>query len=563
MRRFEGAREPPSMTAGASGRAIRGRKNESAGRTPKSVAPRARARLHSPSFRPPRHPEEPLPLPRFATAPFVLALLVSLPAPSSAQQPFDFYARGPYRGGIPRPEEVLGYPPGTFHTGYGNMERYVRELVTRVQDRARLMSFGRTYEARERLLLFVSSTRNLNRLEEIQRATARLADPRGLSDAEAERLIQDTPATVWLNYSIHGDESASFEAMAQVAYQLVAGEDSTTRAIRGQCVVILNLAHNPDGHERFVTWVNALGQGNPDPLALEQQGQQPWGIRGRTNHYQIDLNRDALAMSQAESQQMAQTFRQWNPQVFVDHHGQVKSYFFAPSAIPINPLLPAADVARWTERFGRANAQAFDRYGWNYYVRDVFDLFYPGYWDSWPTLHGAVGMTYETDGGGNLAIRRDDETVVTLLDGIQRHFVASLSTCLVAAQHRAERLRDFYRFARAGIDDGRRGEVRAYALDPADDPVRAAALAEVLMRHGIEVRWHAGSLSAKRARAVWWDPGADEATRGGGTATKSAVSKNAKPGNPANDPPGGMQIPPRAPARDLTFESGAWIVDLA
>ena len=25
----------------------------------------------------------------------------------------------------------------------------------------------------------------------------------------------------------------------------------------------MNLAHNPDGHERFVTWINALGSGNP------------------------------------------------------------------------------------------------------------------------------------------------------------------------------------------------------------------------------------------------------------------------------------------------------------
>src|SRR5207247_9671516 len=139
--------------------------------------------------------------------------------------------------------------------------------------------FGRTYEFRERALLIITSPENLAKLDAIREATAKLADPRRLaSPAEAERLIRDTPVTVWLNYSIHGDESASFEAMAQVAYQLAAGEDSTTRAILEHCVVVMNLAHNPDGHERFVTWINALGQGNPDPLAIEQQRQQPWGI---------------------------------------------------------------------------------------------------------------------------------------------------------------------------------------------------------------------------------------------------------------------------------------------
>ena len=177
----------------------------------------------------------------------------------------------------------------------------------------------------------------------------------------AEQLIRDTPVTVWLNYSIHGDESASFEAMAQVAYQLAAGDDSLTRAILDRCVVVMNLAHNPDGHERFVTWINAMGSGNPDPMALEQQGQQPWGIGGRTNHYQIDLNRDALAMSQVESRQMGEAFRAWRPQVFVDHHGQTASYFFAPPSPPLNPELSAGDVKKWTEIFGAANAAAFDR----------------------------------------------------------------------------------------------------------------------------------------------------------------------------------------------------------
>ncbi|HKQ59171.1 MAG TPA: M14 family zinc carboxypeptidase, partial [Candidatus Eisenbacteria bacterium] len=425
----------------------------------------------------------------FAWHCFALLALLAPPA-HAAPARFDFYDRGPYREGIPRPAAVLGYEPGTFHTTYGNMERYVDTLVSAASDRMQRQPFGRTYEFRERATLVISSPENLKRLDAIREATAKLADPRKLANAaEGERLIKDTPVTVWLNYSIHGDESASFEAMMQVAYQLAAGEDSTTRAILDRCVIVMNLAHNPDGHERFVTWINALGQGNPDPWAIEQQRQQPWGIGGRTNHYQVDLNRDALAMSQVESRQMSQTFRYWNPQVFVDHHGQTASYFFAPPAAPINPALPAGEVAKWTDVFGRANAAAFDRYGWNYYVRDVFDLYYPGYWDSWPSLRGAVGMTYETDGGGNLAIRRDDETVVTLLDGIRRHFTASLATAAAAAAHREERLRDYFRFAVSAIDEGRSGAVRAYLLDPGPDLARAAALVENLFDTGVEVRW--------------------------------------------------------------------------
>ena len=474
---------------------------------------------------------------------FSLLPLLAFAAPAR----FDFYDRGPYRSGIPRPAAVLGYEPGTYHTSYGNMERYVDALARAASDRVVREPFGRTYEFRERAVLVVSSPENLKRLDAIREATAKLADPRTLANAaEADRLIRGTPATLWLNYSIHGDESASFEAMMQVAYQLAAGEDSTTRAILDRCVVVMNLAHNPDGHERFVTWINALGQGNPDPWAIEQQRQQPWGIGGRTNHYQVDLNRDALAMSQVESRQMAQTFRRWNPQVFVDHHGQTASYFFAPPASPLNPALPAAEVRKWTEIFGRANAAAFDRYGWNYYVRDVFDLYYPGYWDSWPSLRGAVGMTYETDGGGNLAIRRDDETVVTLLDGIRRHFTASLATAAAAAQHREERLRDYHRFAVSAIDEGRRGPVRGFLLNPHGDPARAAALVENLLDTGVEVRWVPGPFIARAPQFIWMEP------------PRTAPRAGPKP-SPRVGTPRGVDFP----WDGMSFGDGAYLVDLA
>jgi hypothetical protein len=278
------------------------------------------------------------------------------------------------------------------------------------------------------------------------------------------------------------------------------------------------------------------------------------------------LNRDALAMSQAESRQMARAFRRWNPQVFVDHHGQTASYFFAPPAAPINPTLSAGEVAKWTDVFGRANAAAFDRYGWNYYVRDVFDLYYPGYWDSWPSLRGAVGMTYETDGGGNLAIRRDDETVVTLLDGIRRHFTASLATAAAAAAHREERLRDYHRFAAAAIDEGKRGPVRAFVLDPGKDPARAAALAENLLDSSVEVQWVPGPVRSAAARPVWAD------VAGGGSAAvaddaksgaKSDAKSGAKGGKPAPPPRSGTPRGPEAPFAPREFAGGAFVVDLA
>jgi hypothetical protein len=476
--------------------------------------------------------------------PVALVAPAQTPASAAAQR-FDFYARGPYHDGVPRPSQILGYEPGTFHTTWGNMERVLDALERARPERVKREPFGRTVESRERSLFIVSSPENLAKLDQIRAGNAKLADPRGVSGGELDRLARELPVTVWLNYSIHGDESASFEAMMQVAYQLVAGDDPLTKGLLQHAVVLMNPAHNPDGHERFVTWINALGQGNPEHWALEQQRSQPWGIGGRRTHYQFDPNRDALAMSQPESRQMSREIRRWRPQVFVDHHGQTASFFFPPTAEPTNHTLGLADYRRWVDRFGRGNAAAFDKYGWEYYVRDVFDFHATGYWDIWPTLQGAIGMTYETDGGGNLAFRRDDETVVTLKDGMARHFTASLATIETAVFFREDRLRDMAAFARVSCAPAA-NQPRAYALDPGEDPVRAAALVENLQYAGVEVEWIAKAISVKGARAIWADPPSHPAPAGGKGLDRSGT------------PPA-----PRAAATEQRFGNGAFVVDLA
>jgi hypothetical protein len=494
----------------------------------------------------------------------LFTLLVLAAAYASPAAGFDFYDRGPYRAGVPRPSDVLGYQPGTYHTNYGNMERYVDVLVHAAPDRCRRVPYGRSYEFRSRALLVVSSPGNLARLEEIRAANRRLADPRRTPPAEAERLIRETPVTVWLNYSIHGDESASFEAMLQVAYQLAAGDDSVTRLILDRCVVLMNLAHNPDGHERFVTWVNAKGTGDPDPWALEQQDQQPWGIGGRTNHYQIDLNRDALGLSQRETREQAAAYRAWRAQVFADHHGQTAQFFFPPPAEAIHPALRGESFMRWMERFGRANAAAFDRYGWEYFVRDVFDFFYPGYWDDWPSLLGAIGMTYETDGGGNLALRRDDETVVTLLDGIARHFVASLATCETAARFREERLRDYVRFQREAIEEGRSGPVKGFVLMPGADTQRAARLVENLLAAGVEVKWVPRAFRSGAARPVLWDAPVVAKAKADAEAKRSGAGGGKAAAAPTEgDAPLVAPHAPEPPVAARSFPAGCYVVDLA
>ena len=115
----------------------------------------------------------------------------------------------------------------------------------------------------------------------------------------------------------------------------------------------------------------------------------------------------------------------------------------------------------------------------------MFDLFYPGYGDSWPTFQGAVGMTFEVGGGGGTAYRREDGEVVTLEGRIRRHVAASLATVATAARERQALLWDSQRARRDRVGLGDRAG--AFLLAEGEDPARAQALAAQLERNGIEV----------------------------------------------------------------------------
>lgn len=438
---------------------------------------------------------------RLAAAAALFCIIASIAFAQRDDSRFDFYARGPFRASVPRPQSVLRFDVGEFHTNYALMERVIEKIAGAAPDRVRVMDIGETNEHRMMHLVAISSPENIARLDQIKANIARLADPRKLSDKEAQSIINETPVIVWLNYTIHGNESASFEAMMQVVYQLAASEEPATQEILKNSIALVNVCANPDGHERFVSWYNSVATGNPEPLANEHR--EPWSVYGRLNHYRFDLNRDNIASSQTETRNVQRAYLEWNPQVFVDHHGQPAQFFFPPAAQPINPNLPQEQTARWLTTFGRANAAQFDQRQWDFYVRDVFDLFYPGYWDSWPSLNGATGMTYETDGGGFKGInwKRDDDTIVTLRSGIAKHFVASMTTLETAARNRAARLNDYYEFRRTGIEEGRTEQMKRIVLLPGKDGGKATELLKVLERAGIEVYFTHESFRSQNAHS--------------------------------------------------------------
>ncbi len=412
-----------------------------------------------------------------------------------------FYPGAQYNPSVPTPKSVLGYAIGEYFTDHYQMEQYIHALEQARPERVKVIRIGQSVERRNMYLVIISAPENMQRLEEIRRTVGRLRDPRQTTPAEAQRIAETTPAIAWMNYANDGNESAAFEACLQVAYHFAAGEDAETLSILKNAVIVLNPAHNPESHQRYIAWMKAsvVGpNGTADRNAAEHHGD--WRMSTNNNHYQIDLNRDAFAASQQETQIVVEQLQRWHPQVFVDHHGETNEYFFAPYAIPVNTNLPPS-TAKWAEVFGKNNSRAFDHYGWTYFAREVFDLHYPGYWDSYPALNGAIGMTYETDGGGRKGLRfeRADGTILTFRDGIHRHVVASITTIKTAADNRKALLRDYYEFFRTGMQEARNEPIKHIVLVPGKRPDLTRALVELLLRHRIEVYRTSAPVTLDRA----------------------------------------------------------------
>jgi hypothetical protein len=420
---------------------------------------------------------------------------------------FSFYDRGPYRTAVPRPESILGYNIGDLNTQFALQERVLLAIADAARDRVRVEEIGATAERRRMRLYIVSSPENIQRLDAIRADLDRLADPRTGSASDLDALAARTPAVVWINESVHGNEAPGFETAMQTLYQLAASDNPATVEALRRTIVVLNPSTNPDGHERFAVWYNSIHVGAPEPFAMEHG--EPWSIQGRFNHYRFDMNRDVMTTTQLEAQALVKAMLRWHPMVAVDQHGQTYNYFFPPTARPMNANM-GPDFQKWMEIYGRANAAAFDAQGWMYYSRDVFDFYGPFYWDSWPSLTGAIGMTYETDCGGWKGIlwRREDGSLCSFRDGIAKHYVTAMATIEATGSRSAERVKDFLKFRREAVEEGRRGSFRRVVLVPGNDPVGAAELVSTLLRSGIEVRRASSAFSAARATAYYDDASA-------------------------------------------------------
>ena len=421
---------------------------------------------------------------------FGLAALTLWGAASAAKKdPFLPDAR--YDPDIPALEKVTGRGWGEKITSHAECEAYLQALAA-ASPRARLFSYGETWEGRKLYYLVIADENRMAHLEEIKASLRELAHPLSLSEARNAELTAGLPVVTWIACTIHGNEPSGADAGLWLAYHLLASrEDSLVERIFRESIVVVDPLQNPDGHDRFV-YYNRHNSGrwpSPDPQAAERQESWPGG---RTNHYLFDMNRDWYAMTQPESKGKVAAFLEWRPQVYLDLHEMETdaTYYFPPTAPPTNPQLSPLQV-RWFEKFGMNNSAWFDRFGFKYYSRESFDAYFPGYGCTWPSLNGAIGMTYEQASSRGLLALRSDETEMSYAETVRHHAISSLATAELAAANREALLKDF---SSTRTPPPALSASRAYLIPAEPDPSRTEKLVGILLKQGLEVRKSASAL---------------------------------------------------------------------
>ncbi len=401
--------------------------------------------------------------------------------------------------GIPSPGEFFGLEPGERFTDVGAVQSYAEALAA-ASEEVELRHYGVTPEGRPLMLLVLSRAGTLENVDRSLESLARLSDP-DLPAGDASKIARREKAVVWFTYGVHGDESSSTEAALWTAWDLASGTSGSSQVL-DSLIVVIDPSANPDGRDRYVQWYRSVRGLEPNPEPSSAEHHQPWP-GGRFNHYLFDLNRDWTWASQPETRARLGEFDRWHPVVHVDFHEMEpgSTYFFFPAASPVNPIYPDYTL-RWGEYFGRENAREFDRRRWLYYTQERFDLFYPGYGDTWPSLVGAIGMTYEQAGGGGagLSVRRADGSTLTLADRLEHHRVAGLTTLRAAAARKSDLLLDYAEFHRS-LRDG----YPDVLLVPGEESAALDALSAILLLQGIEVERATRPFGAKASPHAGFD----------------------------------------------------------
>lgn len=408
------------------------------------------------------------------------ALVLTLIASLSWAQDLSYYLpKGfTYNPAVPTPKQVLGYEVGEWHVTHDQLVTYMK-AVAAASDRVKFKETGRSYEKRPQVLLTITSPTNLSKLDQIKAERAKLRIPGAVVN------IQSMPVVMFMGYSVHGNEPSGANAALVAAYHFAAANEIASDL--ENIVMLLDPAINPDGLNRFASWVNShkayVMNGDPSQRELNEA----WP-RGRTNHYWFDLNRDWLPVQHPESRNRVRVFQSWLPNIHLDFHemGTNSTFFFQPG-VPsrVHPLTPKKNF-ELTEKIGNYHAKALDQIGSLYYNQENYDDFYYGKGSTYPDVQGSIGILFEqASSRGHL--QESSNGMLSFPFTIRNQFTANLSSYQAAKEMRVELnqwMKDFYNEIKKETSSDVN---KAYIFGAKEDEARSFHLADLILQHDIKV----------------------------------------------------------------------------
>jgi hypothetical protein len=386
-----------------------------------------------------------------------------------------------YDPAIPTPKSVIGHEVGEYHVTHDKLASYMYAL-DKASDRITLEVTGYSHEARPLLLLTITSPDNQKNIRNIQAQHVQLTDPTTSSSLDTRNM----PAVFYIGCSIHGNEASGSNAALLFAYHLAAAQGAEIENVLKNTVILLDPSFNPDGMQRFSSWVNSRKSKmiSADPLDMEHN--EPWP-GGRTNHYWFDLNRDWLVAQNPESQARVKKFHEWKPNLLTDHHemGTNSTFFFQPG-VPsrMHPLTPQRNI-ELTKKIGEFHAKALDAIGSLYYTQEGFDDFYYGKGSSFPDAQGAIGILFEQASSRGHA-QESSNGILRFPFTIRNQFTTALSSLEAVNALRVDLLNYQRQFYKDAVADAAKDPVKAIVFG-STDRVSAFHLAEIIARQQIAI----------------------------------------------------------------------------
>ena len=245
----------------------------------------------------------------------------------------------PKKPGIPTPKDILGYHIGAPKklTYTADQQRFFRALEKAIPGRVKTMVAGQSEEGRDILMVFISSEGNLQNLERNRQNLRKLADPRGINAAEAQRIIADTKPHYHVSAGLHSAETSPPESVLELGYRLAVSEEPYIRQIRDNVIVSIAPTTDLDGRDRAVDWYYAYKIDEAYEGGENYGGPPYWGKyvfhdNNRDINYGVDSLRAHLSW-----------YLNWVPPIWHDlHEAQTLLYTFSgqpPQNANLDPIL--------------------------------------------------------------------------------------------------------------------------------------------------------------------------------------------------------------------------------